>query len=140
MELHYRRPKTNLFWNFEEQPAERSVSLPAGRTRDWTALRKARPLDLLLPVTQRWAESLPDSTKPHRSMEKFPRIANRIASAWRDEQACLAVLDDLLVDRRGGRQGFCPFVQAELLQLRTLRCGGHSLYPGPFHAVAVLKD
>jgi hypothetical protein len=50
----------------------------------------------------------------------YPRIANRIASAWRDSEAARASLDDLLIDRRGGRQGFPPFVLAELLHLRTL--------------------
>jgi len=93
--------------------------------RDWTTLRKARPFDVLLPATQRWAESLPGSAKPYQLMQTFPRIANRIANAWSDEQTCLAVLDDLLIDRRGGRQGFSPFVQAELLHLRALRDGGH---------------
>lgn len=63
-------------------------------------------------------------------METLPRIANRIANAWHDEQAAVALLDELLIDRRGRRQGFSPFVQAELLRLRALRDSGHAI-PGP---------
>ena len=79
-----------------------------------------RPLNHLLPMTTRWAELLPELSRPVMLMRLYPRIANRLASAWRDVEAARAVFDDLLIDRRGGRQGFPPFVQAELMHLRTL--------------------
>jgi hypothetical protein len=50
----------------------------------------------------------------------FPRVANRLAIAWPDPKAVQEVLDDVLIDRRGGRQGFPPAVQQELLRLGTL--------------------
>jgi len=134
MALTYHRPKVNLFGNFEQPPAEHTVPPRAAGSRDWSAWRKTRTLDVALPATLRWGESLPDSAKASTLLQDYPRIANRIANAWRDERACLAALDDLLVDRRGGRRGFGPLVRAELLALRSLRDGGHSLYPGPFYA------
>jgi hypothetical protein len=134
MALTYHRPKVNLFGNFEQRTAERAVIPAAVGSRDWTAWRTTRTLDIALPVTLRWGESLPETAKATTLIQTYPRIANRIASAWRDERTCLAVLDELLVDRRGGRRGFGPMVQAELLALRSLRDGGHSLYPGPFYA------
>lgn len=135
MALTYHRPKINLFGNFEQRTADHSVPPPSTGSRDWTAWRTTRTLDLSLPATLRWAESLPDSAKATALIQAYPRIANRIAGVWRDERACLAALDDLLVDRRGGRRGFGPLVQAELLALRSLRDGGHSLCPGPFYAI-----
>ncbi len=134
MALTYHRPKINLFGNFEQRSSEHSEHPPVVGSRDWTAWRTTRTLDQPLPATLRWAESLPDSAKASTLIQAYPRIANKIASAWRDERACLAALDDLLVDRRGGRRGFGQLVQAELLALRSLRDGGHSLYPGPFYA------
>src|SRR5512132_987357 len=133
MALPYHRPKINLFGNFEQSAThEQRMPPPALGSRDWTAWRTKRTLDVPLPATLRWAESLPESARANTLIQAYPRIANRIASTWRDERACLAALDDLLVDRRGGRRGFGPLVQAELLALRSLRDGGHSLCPGPF--------
>jgi hypothetical protein len=51
-------------------------------------------------------------------VRQFPRIANVVARAWNDATEIQAVLDDLLIDRRGGRQGFPLDVTEELLVLR----------------------
>ena len=82
--------------------------------------RRARPFDQLLPMTYRWAETLPGALKPTHLMQTYPRIANRIAGVWADRHETLDALDEFLVDRRGGRRGFPPFVLAELLWLRDL--------------------
>ena len=87
---------------------------------DWRAQRKARPLNDLLPSTRRWSQTLPESAKPYQLMQTYPRLANRIANAWRDRERSMTILDDLLVDRRGQRQGFPAFIVAELLSLRAL--------------------
>ena len=73
-----------------------------------------------------WAASLDAVAAPYRLMAQYPRIANRIANAWNDGQACLIILDELLVDRRGGRKGFPEAVRGELLRLRQMRDGGRS--------------
>jgi hypothetical protein len=43
---------------------------------------------------------------------------------WNDRIACPAYFDELLVDRRGGRQGFPPAVRRDLLKLRDYWYGG----------------
>src|SRR5690242_6266983 len=49
---------------------------------------------------------------------RFPRIMNRIASLWRRPAHLDPYFDDLLTDKRGGRQGFPFEVARELLALR----------------------
>ena len=93
---------------------------------DWKTVRKAHPLNQILPATSRWCDSLPLSDVPSETMKTYPRIANRIALAWRDPRAAQEVLDDLLIDRRGGRQGFSPFVIIELMRLQSILDGTHS--------------
>jgi len=113
--IQYRLPVTNLFACATHEPRT-STREPI---IDWTRVRRARPLDRLLPATQRWANSLAKQEKPIQLMKMYPRIANRLAFAWDDPKAVQDVLDDVLIDRRGGRQGFPPVVQAELIRLRS---------------------
>ena len=87
---------------------------------DWSRVRKSHPLNQILPATTRWVESLPASSRPIEMLKSYPRIANRIASAWRDLRTAQDVLDELLIDHRGRRQGFPAFVLMELLRLRAL--------------------
>ncbi|MFY9511083.1 MAG: hypothetical protein WAQ05_08935 [Rubrivivax sp.] len=68
-----------------------------------------------------WLRRLPNGRRPLRLCERFPRLANRVAWCWADEGLVEAVFDDLLVDRRGGRQGFPPGVVLELRRLRDYR-------------------
>ena len=77
-------------------------------------LRRAVPLDRALPATLRWIVSLPGTVQPLALLQQFPRIANRLAQAWHDEVALAECFDDLLIDHRGGRQGFPPAVRREL--------------------------
>jgi hypothetical protein len=126
MPVNYRSPRTNLFRDTAIDNHAEPKPAPA-TTADWSTVRKAHPLDQILPATRRWVESLPASVQPIQTMRTYPRIANRIASAWRDPQTAQPVIDDLLIDRRGGRQGFPPAVKMELLRLRSLLDGAHSL-------------
>ena len=82
------------------------------------ALRRAVPLDRPLPATLRWIVSLPAAVQPLTLLQQFPRIANRLAQAWSDEATLSECFDDLLVDQRGGRQGFPPAVRRDLSLLR----------------------
>lgn len=54
---------------------------------------------------------------PHALAERYPRIVERIVRAWSSPQDATALFDDLLVDRRGGRQGFPPDVAREIFNL-----------------------
>ena len=81
--------------------------------------REPRDCDgALTGTTRRWLRELPARRRPLRLCETHPRVANRIAWCWRDAILSDALLDDLLVDRRGGRQGFTPTVVRELQRLR----------------------
>lgn len=55
---------------------------------------------------------------PRRLEERYPRIVARIASAWDSPEEAEAVFDELLIDRRGNRQGFPVEVAREILRLR----------------------
>ena len=90
-----------------------------GDEPDWTKLRKAAPLNILLPSTRRWAEELPPDVQPKELMAKYPRLANMAATSWASATAFRDYLDILLIDRRGGRQGFSTQIRAEFEQLRT---------------------
>jgi hypothetical protein len=55
---------------------------------------------------------------PHRTEEKFPRIAEKIAALWGSPQMS-KYFSELLFDDRGGRTGFPPDVMTELFRLST---------------------
>ena len=47
----------------------------------------------------------------------YPRILNRIATTWGDHRAFYVLMDDLMIDKRGGREGFPSNVAVELSRL-----------------------
>ena len=51
--------------------------------------------------------------------ERFPRLVPEILAVW-GTPACFDRLQDLLVDNRGGRQGFPADVYSDLWTLLTL--------------------
>lgn len=86
---------------------------------DWSRKRKTAPLDVILPSTLLWAGDLPKQVRPLALMRRHPRIANLLAANWNDPAAFHKYLGNLLVDRRGGRQGFSSEIKEELVRLRT---------------------
>jgi hypothetical protein len=86
---------------------------------DWSGKRKTTPLEVILPFTLLWAGDLPKQVRPVALMRSHPRIANLIAANWKDPTAFHKYLGNLLVDRRGGRQGFSFEIKEELARLRT---------------------
>ena len=122
----YRVPQTSLF----QIPSQGTCvnEMPAfAETVDWRRVRRARPLDQLLPGTTQWAVKLPAAIRPVQLLQQYPRIANRLALACHDPKAMQEVLDDVLIDRRGGRRGLPPPVLGELLRLRSFLDGAHTL-------------
>jgi hypothetical protein len=87
---------------------------------DWSTRRRLpRGSDAALTGTARhWLRRLPPGRRPYRLCELYPRVANRIAWCWSDVAMAAQVLDDLLVDRRGGRQGFARPIVRELQRLQ----------------------
>lgn len=53
---------------------------------------------------------------PYLLEQRYPRILNRIAELWREPQLD-HYFEELLVDRRGGRQGFAADVMSHLMAL-----------------------
>lgn len=99
----------------ESRPA--AASTPQ-QTADWTKRRTTEPANGLLKPTSTWAAALPTEAQPRSLMYKFPRIANLLAAMWPDPNSFRRYLDDLLVDKRGARQGFPVEVLRELFELR----------------------
>ena len=65
-----------------------------------------------------WFLGLPRELRPAELMRRFPRIANRLCAQWDDVSASLQLLDELVLDRRGGRSGFPRLVVLELQALQ----------------------
>lgn len=66
----------------------------------------------------RLLESLPPTLRLVALRGLYPRILNRIADAWNTPAAFGALVDSLLIDDRGQRQGFPFEVISELTELR----------------------
>jgi len=71
-------------------------------------------------TTVEWILSLAPTTRPAQLADAIPRIANALAERWGDSQSASDYLNDLLIDRRGGRQGFPPAIKRELVGLHLL--------------------
>jgi hypothetical protein len=87
----------------------------------WQAQRRAfRHSDESLTGTARlWLRRLPANCRPLKLCARYPRVANRIAWCWPDPVTTEQVLEDLLVDHRGGRRGFPRPIELELRRLRS---------------------
>jgi len=87
---------------------------------DWTDLR--RPLSpqeqALTPAALKWLAHLPREARPLELCWTYPRIANRLAEIWGAPALLSAYLGDLLIDKRGGRQGFPGGIALELTRLQ----------------------
>jgi hypothetical protein len=59
-------------------------------------------------------ETLPPDFQPRQTSKTFPRIANALAALWSVPEQLTSYLDELLADKRGGRQGFPVRVLSEL--------------------------
>jgi hypothetical protein len=90
----------------------------AGDETAWAGRRKAQPVEVILPATQRWLESLPREVHPQALAEQFPRLANLFALNWNSPNDCVEFVSSLLVDRRGGRRGFPEAVLKDIHRLR----------------------
>ena len=104
------------------EAAERAKARPKSpnAAADPVALRDpGRQEQTLKPHTLEWAERLPAGMRPNELMQRYPRVANRLALCWNDAALTNRLLEDLLVDRRGGRQGFPPLVRSELIRIRV---------------------
>ena len=98
------------------QPATQPAAESANA--DWTSVRKARPAEYLLPLTEKWFDGFPPERAPCALASQYPRICNLIAVHWNDLRGATELFEDLLTDRRGGRAGFPPAVRRDLVAVQ----------------------
>ena len=86
----------------------------------WATVRRPeRACDCALTGTaRRWLRKLPARRRPLRLCARYPRVANRIAWCWHDIELSSQLLEDLSLDRRGGRRGFGAAIHRELKRLQ----------------------
>jgi len=87
---------------------------------DWASRRRAlsEAERRLSRAATQWLLALPRESRPLELMRRYPRIANQLCERWADAPASLRLLDDLVLDQRGGRMGFPRLVVIELQTLR----------------------
>ena len=64
-----------------------------------------------------WLDSLPEAVRPTKLSATYPRIVNRLCQCWRRPAEADRYFEDLLTDKRGGRQGFPLGVALEIASL-----------------------
>lgn len=75
--------------------------------------------DALSPASQRLIETLQaDDLSVQHLAKKYARVLNKVADAWASPERCREVFSDLLLDERGGRQGFPFEIMRELTALQ----------------------
>ncbi len=104
------------------------VGKPRTGGDDWSSRRAAANDDdeLLQPTTLEWLYDLPPALQPHGLAGRFVRIANRISALWTQPVRCSNYFADLMILRRGSRQGFPAAVAREIAKLAEYH---ESIYP-----------
>ncbi len=92
---------------------------------DWSAVRKARPADYLLPLTEKWFDAFPPERAPCALASQYPRVCNMVAVQWNDHRGAPELFADLMTDRRGGRAGFPPAVRRDLQMVQEYWYSGN---------------
>jgi hypothetical protein len=92
------------------------LSINFGRDKETRATQAER---MLSGAAIDWFVSLPAEARPKALCERYPHVANRIASAWSNHARAGEALALLLADARWGTAGFPGQVQAELQALQS---------------------
>ena len=82
---------------------------------------------------QAWLVALPATVRPVALAGIYPRIVKKIMRLWADDVALRAYMEELTIDRRGGRIGFPPKGATEILRLQVYihqRTPAHNEGPG----------
>jgi hypothetical protein len=78
-------------------------------------IRKAPALS---PEAQAWYDKLPAAGKPSLLRCRFPRVLEKLSARWTSPRGLKLLLDELLLDDRGGRAGFPLQALREMHALR----------------------
>ena len=88
------------------------------KVEDWEAKRAQTEAEALNDATTAWMAEMPESVQPRQLALRYARLANRLCKVWTDPLKCERLVDELMMDRRGGRKGFPLQVANELATLR----------------------
>jgi hypothetical protein len=88
------------------------------KVENWEEQRTQAPTEPLSDEALAWMAELPESVRPKQLALRYARLVNRLCKAWKEPVKCERLLDDLMMDRRGGRKGFPLIVANELATLR----------------------
>ncbi len=64
-----------------------------------------------------WLIAFPLDARPKALCERYPHVANRLASGWADRTHSVHALNELVDDARWGTAGFPAMVQGELRRM-----------------------
>ena len=102
-----------------EGPGDVPASAPARPPRRGGPASRRGPRQSLTPASRRLVIALGRAGLSIPALAgRFPHVVNRLSECWSAPARVVDVLDELLVDRRGGRRGFPADALAELLTLR----------------------
>ncbi|MCP3020442.1 hypothetical protein [Cupriavidus basilensis] len=95
-------------------------AVPTPGEPDWAGRRQPETAEAktLSATALKWLAVLPPQARPLELCRSYPRIGNQLAALWADPAALSDFLADLLIDKRGGRQGFPGGIALELSQLQ----------------------
>lgn len=79
--------------------------------------RYRRPVWVLEPRAIRLLDALPASLRLFQLRCHFPHVLNQLAECWHDAAQMQRLIQGLLIDQRGNREGFPPDAQAEVQDL-----------------------
>ena len=88
------------------------------KVEDWEAKRTPTNAEPLGDEARAWMSGLPEAVQPRQLALRYARLANKLCKVWTAQAQCERLLDDLMMDRRGGRKGFPLQVANELATLR----------------------
>ncbi|MHA7681643.1 hypothetical protein [Cupriavidus sp. PET2-C1] len=113
-------PLSFEFVTVEEARLILDGAVPTHGKPDWTGQRQPESAEAkaLTANALKWLAVLPPQVRPLELCRSYPRIGNQLAALWVDPAALSAYLADLLIDKRGGRQGFPDGIALELSQLQ----------------------
>jgi hypothetical protein len=91
-----------------------ALSINFGRAKDHKSASTER---MLAGYAIDWLIAFPANARPKSLCDRFPWVANRLASQWKNASDSAASVQALLADARWGSAGFPVQVQGELKQL-----------------------
>ncbi len=97
---------------------DESLVVPESRPKKSQDNQSSQALPAMGPFAEQWYTNLPDKIRPAVMRCKFPHILERIQREWESPVALDKLFNSLMVDDRGGRQGF-PFTAVR--ELHVLR-------------------